>query len=108
MFLVAVALADVSVDESGGSLSGEKVSGPFAHPVQAGIEAHSRRQASGESRPAVCSGFKWAALSEQSFTCSGPGWSLPVFFAESDSLWRAAASDSNFYSISDNDAVKSV
>ena len=50
MFLVAVALADASVDESGGSLTGEKVSGPLAHPVQAGIEAHSRRQASGESR----------------------------------------------------------
>ena len=50
MFLVAVALADASADESGGSLTGEKVSGPLAHPVQAGIEAHSRRQASGESR----------------------------------------------------------
>ena len=109
MQLLPVALAGVSVDEGRGSLYGGKISGPLGNPVQARIEAHTPAASiRSESIPCCVAMFKWVARPERGLTCSGPGLSSPVFFAASDTVWRAAAADSNVCLFADNDAAKSV
>ena len=96
--LVPVALAGASVDEGRGSLYRRKKSAAlWLILCRQGIEAHKPAASiRPESIPQLCRGVQMGGLDQSGVSpVQAPVWSSPVFFAASDTVWRAAAPDSN-------------